>query len=123
MWVTISPPINGRSTYWGNSLSDSNAPPTSHTFQAEELVTVCLTVPGASDGHKGFKATFSDSTSTIPSLVLGTVLKAASTSIKSPNYPSNYPANANQCWMQTPTSGNSIDLDFARFDVRLIYPF
>ena len=56
--MTISPSINGKSKFFGNSLSLAGLP-ASHTFQTDEKVTVCLTVPGSTDGHKGFKAEFS----------------------------------------------------------------
>ena len=115
--MTISPSVNGRSKFWGNSLSAPDAPPATSTFQTDELVTVCFTVLGATDSHRGFRAEFSDSSSTLPSLVTGTVLTTSTNQIMSPNYPGNYPADVDQCWVQTPTSGKSLELDFTSFDV------
>ena len=96
-------------------MSDSNVPHENTTFATNELVTVCFTVPGTTDGHKGFKAGFSDSSPAIPSLVIGTVVSA--TSISSPNYPGNYQADVDQCWVKTPATGREVSLDFTSFDV------
>ena len=96
-------------------MSDSNAPPKNTTFATNELVTVCFMVPGATYSHMGFKAGLSDSSPAIPSLVIGTVVSA--TSISSPNYPGNYPADVDQCWVKTPATGREVYLDFTSFDV------
>ena len=35
------------------------------------------------------------------------------------NYPAAYPKNTHQCWVQAPTSGQAIILQFVDFDVRI----
>ena len=120
--MTISPSINGKSKFFGNSLSLAGLP-ASHTFQTDQLVTVCFTVPGSTDGHKGFKAEFSDSTSSLPALATGTTLASSCSTISSPNHPGNYPAGVDQCWVMTPTAGGSVKLSFTSFDVSRSYFF
>jgi hypothetical protein len=53
-WVAISPPISGRTKFWGNSFSDAEAPPQTTTFLVDQTVTLCFKTRPIVDSHKGF---------------------------------------------------------------------
>ena len=71
---------------------------------------------------KGFSAEFSDSSNTLPDLVTTTVTTAVTNTITE-LYPNNYPADINKCWVQTPTTGQALMLDFFNFDVSTIIQY
>ena len=45
----------------------------------------------------------------------------ANNTVTSPNYPSPYPANTHQCWVQAPSPGQAVALLFPEFEVRNIF--
>ena len=122
-WVTLSPPINSRTKFWGNSFSDSNAPPATTTFAVDQIVTVCFKTRLVVDNHKGFSASITDTTTTPTTVTTSTTSKPTTAQdsvnkFSSPNYPNNFPPNVDDCWVQTPTDGHAVTLTIIDFDVR-----
>ena len=150
-WVTISPPINGRSKFWGNNLAAKEAPPSTHIFTMDQTVTVCFKTRPVVDSHKGFSASINEGepnqkislllwqyfllkqrkvfilfflyqgpTTTTTATTITTTSQLFVNSFTSPNYPSDFPPNVDECWVQTPSDGHSVTLTFTTFDVRLL---
>ena len=117
--VTINPPINGKSRYWGNSHNSENLPPKTIGFPCDTAVMICFHSGKIVNGHKGFSAKIVD--------------KPCTDWISSPNYenvkkdyftcdneppPHGYGTGIDHCDVRSPSSnGQTINLDFCQFDV------
>ena len=123
--MTINPPVFKKekliSQFWGNSLSDRDAPPADIIFPLDQNVTICFKSRPNVDSHPGFRAEISDEAGkeicqlcSLDSVCLGGSEVGV---IKSPNYPDFYPGNINQCWVGTPRGGYAVSLEFEFFDV------
>ena len=114
-YITIDPPINGQSKFWGNSFNSENAPPKTIGFPCDTVVMICFHSEKIVNGHTGFSAEIVDNPCT--------------GWINSPNF--NPPVHFYNC-NNTPsrgygpgihhcdvraTKGDSLNLDFCQFDV------
>jgi len=50
-YVTIKPPINGKSKFWGNSFNSANAPPKTISFPCDTAVMICFKSGKIVNGH------------------------------------------------------------------------
>ena len=113
--ITIDPPVSGDYKFFGNSFNSAKSPPKVISFPADNAVKMCFKSGPIVNGHKGFRA---EMTETIKNPW-----------INSPNYPSitddNYedpPINGygpeiHQCWVRSPSLGETLELEFFQFDV------
>ena len=114
--VTIDPPVDGRSTFYGNSFNDANAPPKTVDFPFDYTVKLCFHSGSVVDGHKGFKAEISE--------------RKNNDYVTSPNYPedisdetyldppqSGYGPDINHCTVRAPAPGRALEMEFYKFDV------
>ena len=115
-YITINPPVNGISKYFGNRFRDEKVPPKIINFPRNTAVQICFKSGSIVHGHPGFRAELTE--------------KPTTDWITSPNYPENmngansenppaegYSAGINQCWVRVPVEGNYWNLEFFQFDV------
>ena len=118
-YITIKPPINGKSKFWGNSFNSENAPPKTIGFPCDTAVMICFHSGKIVNGHKGFSAEIID--------------KPCTDWISSPNYENDtkdyftcdetppqhgYGPDIHHCDVMSPSSnGQTLNLDFCQFDV------
>jgi len=114
--VTIDPPVDGRSTFYGNSFNDANAPPKTVDFPFDYTVRICFYSGSVVDGHKGFKAEISE--------------KKNNDYVTSPNYPEDisdetydeppprgYGPAIHHCTVRAPAGGRALEMEFYQFDL------
>eukprot|EP00090_Calanus_glacialis_P006447 TRINITY_DN15016_c0_g1_i2.p1 TRINITY_DN15016_c0_g1~~TRINITY_DN15016_c0_g1_i2.p1 ORF type:complete len:399 (+),score=88.21 TRINITY_DN15016_c0_g1_i2:3-1199(+) len=118
-YITIKPPINGKSKFWGNSFNSENAPPKTIGFPCDTAVMICFHSGKIVNGHKGFSAEIID--------------KPCTDWISSPNYENDtkdyftcdetppqhgYGPDIHHCDVRSPSSnGQTLNLDFCQFDI------
>jgi hypothetical protein len=115
-YISIKPPINGQSRFFGNSFNIAKSPPKIISFPADFPVKICFKTGQIVDGHPGFRAEMSET--------------AKTDWISSPNYPEHitnenfldpprqsYGPGISKCWVRSPSIGSSLELEFFQFDV------
>ena len=122
-WVTVHPPINGISRFWGGKPPPINA---ANIFPTDHIVTICMKTRPKVGKYKGFKARVLDTKQNKVSLPTETatdvqIISQTPAIITSPNYPQKYPNDVNQCWITTPSKGFAVQFNFTAFDVNYIF--
>ena len=116
-YITIKPPVNGVSKYFGNKYNPAILPPNIVNFPADTSVEICFNSGAVVHGHPGFRAEMTE--------------KPKTDWITSPNYPEDidydssmeppeqgYAPGISQCWVRSPSEGNFLELEFFQFAVR-----
>merc|ERR1712243_30143 len=113
--VTIDPPIDGRTTFFGNSFNAANAPPKTVDFPFDYTVRICFHSGPVVDGHKGFQAVVSQ--------------KKNNNYLASPNYPEitdenyldppphGYGPAIHHCTVRAPAKGRALEIEWYQFDL------
>merc|ERR1711970_283736 len=113
--VTIDPPVDGQSAFYGNSFNAANAPPKTVDFPFDYTVRICFTSGSVVDGHKGFKAVVSE--------------RKNNDYVASPNYPPitdetymdppphTYGPAIHHCTVRAPAKGRALEMEFYQFDL------
>ena len=115
-YVTIKPPVNDVSKYFGNNFYPAMLPPKIVNFPVDTSVKICFNSGAVIHGHLGFRAEMTE--------------KPNTDWITSSNYPEDidyanrldlpeqgYAAGISQCWVRSPSKGNFLELEFFQFDV------
>ena len=115
-YVTIDPPVDGESKYFGNSFNSNRAPPKTIDFPLDYAVKVCFHSGSVVDGHKGFKVELTEKPNTFW--------------VTSPNYPvitgenfedppkHGYGPALHYCTVRAPPrKGGALEMEFYQFDV------
>ena len=119
-YITIDPPVYGKSKFYGNDHNSKNVPPKVINFQAGVNLKVCVYSSSVTHGHTGFKAKMTETPESLW--------------VVSPNYPedlpsyhpyltmappSGYGAGIDMCWVRIPSSNRQLEVEFFQFDVSL----
>jgi len=115
-FVTIDPPVNGQSKFFGNNFNYKMAPPKTVDFPHDHAVKVCFYSGSVVDGHKGFKAEITE--------------RKNNDFVTSPNYPEDindgtfmdppprgYSPAIHHCSVRAPAKGRSLEMEFHQFDI------
>merc|ERR1711872_9513 len=115
-YVTIDPPVDGKSKYFGNSFNSNRAPPKTIDFPLDYAVKVCFHSGSVVDGHKGFKVELTEEPNTFW--------------VTSPNYPvitgenfedppkHGYGPALHYCTVRAPPrKGGALEMEFYQFDI------
>merc|ERR1719431_897421 len=115
-FVTIDPPVDGRTIFSGNSFNSANAPPKTVEFPFDYTIRICFYSGAVVDGHKGFKAEISE--------------KKNNEYVASPNYPEDindetyldppprgYGPAIHHCTVRAPAGGRALEMEFYQFDL------
>ena len=119
--MTIDPPINGQTEFWGNSFNSVKSPPLTVDFPHDKAVKICFKSGSVVNGHKGFKAVMSE--------------RQNNDFVTSPNYPEDindatfmdtpskgYSPSIHHCTVRAPKEGKALEMEFHQFDVSEISP-
>jgi len=115
-FLTIHPPISGRSKFYGNEHNNKHVPPKSIDFPQDTAVKVCFYSGAVVSGHKGFQARVTE--------------RENNHYVTSPNYPEDindetymdppphgYGPHIHHCTVRAPSKGRALHMEFHRFDV------
>jgi len=115
-FVTIHPPVNGQSKFFGNSFNSKMVPPKTLDFPHDHAVKVCFFSGSVVYGHTGFMAEITE--------------RKNNYFVTSPNYPNNindgtfmdppprrYGSGIHHCSVRAPPEGGHLEMEFHQFDL------